>query len=138
MITCQHISSKTHCQLITTVKIPIKLLFQIIFKPLKYKSSFMSLHQTKKSRLYSNDSKGWCKRENIAAETVRPNVAHKVEWVSKEKETKTLFASKAQNLCLQNMLLGYANKETIATNSKSVFLWCFPNVFSYAASHNLC
>ena len=45
---------------------------------------------------------------------------------------------RTQILRLQNMLLGYANKETIGKHQKSVFLQCFPNDSSFALTSSIC
>ena len=54
-------------------------------------------------------------------------------WANKkEAEIRT------QILRLQNILLGYANEETIGKHSKSVFLRCFLNDSSFAPTSNIC
>ena len=49
---------------------------------------------------------------------------------------QNIYASETQNLRFQDMLFGYANKETFGKHFESVFLQCFPSDSSFTSSHN--
>ena len=56
----------------------------------------------------------------------------RVNW----KEAKHPLLLKTQFLCLQYMLLGCANEETIVEHSKSMVFLCFSNASSFAEPRN--
>ena len=69
-------------------------------------------------------TKGWRKRENIAAETLCVNVAHNVVWMSKRERSKTFLLPRRKLCVFKICSLGTQTRK----HSENIESQCFVSV----------